>query len=76
LPARDAQLSDDQRVLQSKLMNDLDLTELQSKKIALKVSPKEVHKTIFDIKATARSGKIKTNIAAYAMGVFSAKYEL
>lgn len=76
LPVRDIHLSEEQYQLQNKLISDLGLTEAQSKKVVVSVVPKEIHKTIFDIKSTARSGRIKTNVAAYAMGVFAAKYEL
>lgn len=76
LPVHHAQLSEEQKQLQGKLINDLGLTESQSKKIAVRVTPKEIHKTIFDIKSSSRAGRVKSNISAYAMGVFAAKYDL
>ncbi|MEZ5058289.1 MAG: replication initiation protein [Saprospiraceae bacterium] len=76
VPPKDMELSREQIQMQAKLINDLGLTEAQSKKIVAKVSPKEIHKTVFDVKSTARAGRIQTNIAAYAFGVFTAKYDL
>jgi plasmid replication initiation protein len=76
VPPKDMELSREQIQMQAKLINDLGLTEAQSKKIVSKVSPKEIHKTVFDVKSTARAGRIQTNIAAYAFGVFTAKYDL
>jgi plasmid replication initiation protein len=76
LPMQDIPLNDELHALQAKLILDLGLTEAQSKKIVLRVPPRQIHKTVFDIKSTDRAGKIKTNISAYAMGVFAAKYDL
>ncbi len=76
LPLKEIQLTEELRNLQQKLIQEFALTEMQSKKIAIKVPAKEIHKTIFDIKMTQREGKVKTNLAAYSMGVFIAKYNL
>ncbi|MEZ4949692.1 MAG: replication initiation protein [Saprospiraceae bacterium] len=53
VPPKDMELSREQIQMQAKLINDLGLTEAQSKKIVAKVSPKEIHKTVFDVKSTA-----------------------
>lgn len=74
-PIKEINLTEEQRVLQAKLMNDLGLTEMQAKKIIVKTPEKEVHRTIFDIKMAQREGKIRTNIAAYSVGVFGAKFD-
>ncbi|MFK8102526.1 MAG: replication initiation protein [Saprospiraceae bacterium] len=76
LPLKEIQLTEELQKLQQKLIQEFALTEMQSKKIAIKVPAKEIHKTIFDIKTTQREGKVKTNLAAYSMGVFIAKYNL
>lgn len=76
LPIKDVKLTEDQEQLQAKLVEEFRLTAQQAKKVVVKVPLKEVHKTIYDIKTTQREGKIKTNIGAYTMGVFIAKYYL
>jgi len=76
MPLHQMQLTEEQNQLQNKLINDLGLTESQSKKIVVRVTPKEIHKTIFDVKSSSRAGRVKSNISAYAMGVFAAKYDL
>ncbi len=75
IPIKEINLEEDKNKLKEKLMLDFGLTELQAKKIVIKVPEKEVHKTVFDIKATHREGKVR-NVAAYAMGIFAAKYNL
>jgi len=76
LPIKDIILSEMQQQVHAKLISDFALTEMQAKKVVVKVPLKEIHKTTFDIKATHRDGGIKTNISAYAMGLFIAKYKL
>ena len=76
VPPKDVELTREQIQMQSKLMSDLGLTEAQAKKIVVKVGTRDIHKTIFDVKSTARAGRIQTNIAAYAFGVFTAKFDL
>jgi len=75
IPIKDIQLESEQYKLKEKLMIDFGLTETQAKKIAIKVPEKEIHKTIFDVKTTQREGNVR-NIAAYAMSIFAAKYNL
>lgn len=59
-----------------KLEIDLFLSPTQAQKIVIYVPQKEVMKTMFDIKSAQREGRIKTNLAAYAYGVFKQKYNL
>ena len=75
-PIKDIKLQGEQEQLKVKLMEEFGLTETQSKKIIIKVPKKEIHKSIFDIKTTHREGRIKSNLAAYAMGLFIAKYDM
>jgi len=75
IPIKEINLEENKNKLKEKLILDFGLTELQAKKIVIKVPEKEVHKTVFDIKATHREGKVR-NVAAYAMGIFAAKYNL
>jgi plasmid replication initiation protein len=75
-PANEILLSEEQERASKKLETDLFLSPLQAKKIVIYVPNKEVLKTIFDIKTAQREGRIKTNIAAYAYGVFKIKYQL
>lgn len=75
-PAHEIELNDRQTQLAHKLQTDLYLTPLQAKRIAIYVPQKEVLRTIFDIKTAQREGRIQTNIAAYAYGVFKQKYHL
>lgn len=70
------ELSGEQTKLSQKLENDLFLSELQARRIVVCVARKEVQKTIFDIKAAQREGRIQTNLAAYSFGVFNSKYNL
>jgi len=76
VPNENKPLNKDEKEILDKLMTELKLTEGQGRKIVLNVPTREIHRTIFAIKETARSGNIKTNIAAYAYGVFMAKYDL
>lgn len=76
IPIKEIELTEEQAKLQEKLMIEFGLTEMQAKKVVVKVPMKEVHKTIFDVKATQREGRVRTNVAAYTMGVFTAKYNL
>ena len=75
-PKEVVNLTQDHEALHQKLVKELGLTENQAKKIIMNISLKNIHKTIYDIKAAHRSGRIQTNISAYAVGVFSAKFEL
>ena len=75
-PPNQILLSEEQQRIATKLETDLFLSTLQAKKIVIYVPNKEVLKTIFDIKSAQREGRIKTNIAAYAYGVFKKKYQL
>ena len=75
VPIKDMTLGAENKQLKEKMMLDFGLTEVQAKKIVLKVPIKEIHKTVFDIKATQREGRVR-NVAAYAMGIFAAKYTL
>ena len=75
-PVQDRQLTEMQTQLQAKLISDFNISELQAKRIVLKLPAKEIHKTIFDVKTTQREGMIRTNIAAYAISVFKAKYRI
>lgn len=76
IPVQERLLTESQSQLQAKLMADFEISELQSKKIVLKLPPSEIHKTIFDIKTTQREGGVKYNIAAYAISVFNHKYSI
>ena len=76
IPIKDIILKEEQVKLQEKMITEFGLTEMQAKKIAIKVPEKEIHKTIYNIKATQREGRIRSNIAAYTVGVFAAKYNL
>ena len=73
---QDIPINKEQEKLLTKLVNDLELSPLQAKRIALIVLPIDIHKTIYDIKTAKREGRIKTNIAAYTMGVFKKKFPL
>lgn len=75
-PANEITLNKTQEKLSKKLETDLFLSPLQAKRIVIYVPNKEVLRTIFDIKTAQREGRIKTNIAAYAYGVFKIKYQL
>lgn len=75
-PIKEIELTEEQQQLQAKLISEFDLTDMQSKKIVVKVPTKDIHKTIYDIKTTQREGKVRTNISAYAMGLFNIKYKL
>ena len=76
LPPKDTPLTAEQTELFIKLTKDLGLTENQAKKVVLRVPAKDINKTIFDIKQTHRDGKVKTNLAAYSIGVFTLKFNL
>jgi len=75
-PANEILLNEIQQKVAKKLETDLFLSPLQAKRIVIYVPNKEVLKTIFDIKTAQREGRIKTNISAYAYGVFKIKYQL
>ena len=70
-PIKEIATSENQEQLMAKLVNDLSLTPLQAKKVVLNLSPSEILKNMYNIKAAHRDGKIRTNLAAYAMGVFN-----
>ena len=76
IPEKEVVLTAEQIDLMAKLIKDLGLTQVQARKIVLKVSAKDVNKTIFDVKQTHREGKVKTNLAAYSVGVFMLKFGL
>lgn len=75
-PAHEILLNEKQTQMAKKLENDLFLSPSQARKVVIFVPEKEIHKTIFDIKAAQREGRIRTNVAAYAFGVFKQKYNL
>lgn len=75
-PLQDIPITTEQEQLIIKLHNDLQLSSLQAKRIVIMALPLDIHKTIYDIKTAQREGRIKTNIAAYAMGVFKKKFQL
>lgn len=75
-PAHEIELNDRQLGLVHKLQTELYLTPLQAKRIAIYVPHKEVVRTIFEVKTAHREGRIQTNVAAYAYGVFKQKYHL
>ncbi len=76
IPVKEYKLSDEQRQLKEKLMQEFGLTDTQAKKIVVKVDQRDIFKTIFDIKTTQREGRVRTNVAAYAVGVFAAKFNI
>jgi len=76
LPIKEIQINEEQQKLHEKLMQEFRLTELQSRKVVIKVPLSEIHKTIFAIRMTQREGMIRTNLGAYTIGVFAAKYNL
>lgn len=59
-----------------KLVTDLRLSPLQAKRIVIMVLPMDIHRTVYEIKEAYRDGKILTNIAAYAIGVFRKKFQI
>ena len=75
-PLQEIPIEAGQEQLIAKLVTDLRLSPLQAKQIVITVMPNEIHKTIYDIKEAQRDGKILTNIAAYAMGVFRNKFNI
>lgn len=75
-PSNEILLSEEQQIVAKKLETDLFLSASQAKKIVIYIPSKEILKTIFDIKIAQREGRIKTNIAAYAYGVFKIKFQL
>ena len=75
-PLQEVPITQEQEQLIAKLTNDLQLSPLQCKRIVIMVLPLDIHKTIYDIKTAHREGRIKTNIAAYSMGVFKKKFQL
>ena len=76
VPNEEKPMNSDEKEIYDRLVKGLKLTEGQARKIVFNVPTREIHRTIFAIKETARSGNIRTNIAAYAYGVFMAKYDL
>jgi plasmid replication initiation protein len=75
-PLTEVAINTEQEQLVTRLVNDLRLSPLQAKKIVVMVLPADIHRTIFEVKEAARDGKIMTNIAAYAIGVFRKKFQL
>jgi plasmid replication initiation protein len=75
-PKKEEPLTAEQTELLTRLIKDLGLTEGQAYKIVQKVSAKDINKTIFDVKQTHREGKVKTNLSAYSVGVFTLKFNL
>ncbi len=69
-------LSEFQEKLSHKLQIDLLLSVKQARQIVLKVSDREIMKTMYDIKTAQRAGKIEKNLGAYAFSVFNNKYNL
>jgi plasmid replication initiation protein len=75
-PLNQISISTEQEQLVAKLVNDLRLSPIQAKKIAVAVLPMDIHRTVYEIKEAYRDGKILTNIGAYSVGVFKKKYQL
>ena len=75
-PIHEIPVKAEQEKLITKLVIDLRLSPLQSKRIVIMVLPADIHQTIYEIKEAYRDGKILTNIAAYSMGVFRKKFQL
>lgn len=75
-PLQEIPIEAGQEQLIAKLVTDLRLSPLQAKQIVITVMPNEIHKTIYEVKEAQRDGKILTNIAAYAMGVFRNKFNI
>ena len=76
IPLNELVLTEDQEQMHTKLVEDFALTPRQAKKIVVKLPASEIHKTIFEVKTAERESRIKTNVSAYAVGVFAAKYNL
>lgn len=62
--------SKSQDVMIQKLQSELQLTASQAKKIAINFMPQEIFPIIYQVKDQHRSGQIRTNLAAYTIGVF------
>ncbi len=69
-------LNERQAKTAKKLEIDLFLSPAQAQKIVIYIPQKEIMKTMFDVKSAQREGRIKTNLPAYAYGVFKQKYNL
>ena len=74
-PITETTITSEQEQTINKLVNDLEITTKQAKSIVIKFSHTEIMKTVYDIKTAYRDGKIRTNIAAYTVGVFNKKSE-
>lgn len=75
-PLQEIPIAVEQEALMTKLIESLLLSPAQAKRIALTVLPSDIHRTIYEIKEAHRNGKIMTNIAAYALGVFRNKFQI
>lgn len=76
LPISEIVLDENQNRLVQKLQQDLMLSLHQAKQIILQVNPKEIMKTIFDIKTAQREGRVERNLGAYSFSVFKKKHHL
>ena len=75
-PLKEIPIKEEQAQLIAKLVTDLRLSPLQAKQIVITVLPTDIHQTLYEVKEAHRDGKILSNIAAYAMGVFRKKFDI
>jgi plasmid replication initiation protein len=75
-PLKEIPIKEGQAQLIAKLVTDLRLSPLQAKQIVITVLPTDIHQTLYEVKEAHRDGKILSNIAAYAMGVFRKKFDI
>jgi plasmid replication initiation protein len=66
-------ISNEQIELQDKLIKDTKITALQAKRIVIKFTAQEIYSALYMIKDLEYSKRIKTNLAAYVVGVFNKK---
>jgi plasmid replication initiation protein len=62
--------------LMRKLVNELEISEVQASRIVFQFVEEEIHSNIYHIKEKQRAGQIKTSLAAYSVSLFNQKKTL
>lgn len=65
------ELSNNQKELQKKLIEETKISKFQAKKIVIKFMSQEIYSTLYIINDAKYSGRIKTSLAGYTISIFN-----
>ena len=69
--SQNIELSNQQKKIQEKLIQETKITAFQAKKIVVKFMPQEIYSTLYIINEAKHSGRIKTSLAGYTVSIFN-----